>query len=238
MKKIVCLFLLIVGILGCTNNLDELLTDSILTTGTFIDFRDNHEYKWVKIGNQIWMAENLAYLPIVNLVKADTTNLSNYYVYGYNGTDVNAAKAIRNYADYGVLYDWSAALISCPAGWHLPSDAEWKQLEIALGMPQIEDDDKIDPISRGIMLGNQMKTKSGWNSDGNGSNSSGFSGLPGGYRFSNGSFCFIGSFGHWWTATDGSDIFAWGRGLGYNTSSVFRNSNFKENGFSVRCIKD
>jgi uncharacterized protein (TIGR02145 family) len=208
------------------------------TSGTFIDSRDNHEYKWVKIGNQIWMAENLAYLPAVNHVKPDSTNLPHYYVYGYDSTDVNAAKANPNYANYGVLYDWSAALISCPAGWHLPCDAEWKQLEINLGMTHAQVNESIYPFYRGTDQGTKMKTKSGWHNDGNGTNKSGFSGLPGGYLFSNGNFCFIESFGYWWSSTNGSESSAWGRGLGYNTSSVIRNSNFKKSGFSVRCVKN
>jgi len=238
MKKIVGLILLIFGILGCTNDLDELIDDSVPTTGTFIDSRDNHEYQWITIGNQTWMAENLAYLPSVSPVAMDTANLPSYYVFEYNGTNVNEAKATLNYATYGVLYDWMAALISCPAGWHLPSDEEWKQMEIALGMPENQMDESITSFFRGTNQGVQMKNKSGWNNNGNGSNSSGFSGLPGGYRFSNGNFFFVGSISYWWSSSDGSETFAWARGLRYNSGGVCRNSNFKENGFSVRCIKD
>ena len=100
-------------------------------TGTFTDPRDNTVYKWVKIGNQVWMAENLRYLP--NVVGPETgSNIEPYcYVYDYNGTDVTAAKATENYDTYGVLYNWSAAMNGatssdanpsnvqgiCPAGW-------------------------------------------------------------------------------------------------------------------------
>jgi uncharacterized protein (TIGR02145 family) len=228
-----------IWILACTDKYgDEELTDLSETSGTFIDFRDNHEYKWVKIGNQIWMAENLAYLPVVSLVKPDSTNLPHYYIYGYDSTDVNMAKANHNYAAYGVLYDWEAALISCPAGWHLPSDAEWTQMEIDLGMSLAEVNESIYTFYRGTNHGNKMKTNRGWHNNGNGTNSSGFSGLPGGYRFGNGSFCFIESFGYWWSSTEGSEFYAWSRGLAYNKSSVSRNSNFKKNGFSVRCIRN
>jgi len=208
------------------------------TSGKFIDTRDNSEYQWVKIGNQIWMAENLAYLPAVSPFINDTANFPCYYVYGYDGADVNMAKTNLNYKKYGVLYNWPAALTACPKGWHLPSDAEWKQLEIDLGMTQEEVNENISPYYRGTDQGTKMKTKIGWHNNGNGTNSSGFSCLPGGLRFSTGDFCTIESFGYWWSSTEGSELCAWSRGLTYNKSSVSRNSNIKKNGFSVRCIKD
>ena len=235
MGKIICLILMTLVILAC-NETDDM--EIIETSGTFIDSRDNHEYKWVKIGNQIWMAENLAYLPSVNHVKPDSTNLPHYYIYGYDGTDVNEAKATSNYAVYGVLYDWEAALNAPPAGWHLPSDAEWKQLEIDLGMTQEEVHESIFPYFRGIDQGTQMKTKSGWHNNGNGTNSSGFSGLPGGFYFSTGEFCIIESFGYWWSSSEHTESSSWTRGLGYNKNSVSRNSYLKKNGFSIRCVRN
>jgi uncharacterized protein (TIGR02145 family) len=238
MKKIILLISLAICILACTTIEDDEIIGFFETSGTFIDSRDNHEYKWMKIGNQIWMAENLAYLPSVNHVKPDSTNLPHYYIYGYDGINVNEAKATSNYAVYGVLYDWEAALTAPPAGWHLPSDAEWKQLEIELGMTQEEVNESISPYYRGTDQGTKMKTKIGWHNNGNGTNSSGFSSLPGGFRFSTGDFCTLESFGYWWSSTEGSELCAWSRGLAYNKSSVSRNSNFKKNGFSIRCIKD
>ena len=238
MGKVICLILLSLLMLACAETEDMELINFLETSGTFIDSRDNHEYKWVKIGNQIWMAENLAYLPSVNHVKPDYTNLPHYYVYGYDGTNVNEAKATPNYAVYGVLYDWKAALNAPPAGWHLPSDAEWKQLKIDLGMTQEEVNQSIYPYYRGTDQGTQIKTKSGWHNNGNGTNSSGFSGLPGGFYFSTGEFGFIESFGYWWSSTEGSEFCAWNRGMGHNKSSICRNSNLKKNGFSVRCVKN
>src|SRR5690554_382234 len=119
------------------------------TSGTFIDSRDGNEYNWVQIGDQVWMAENLAYLPSVNMVADGSEDAagSYYYVYGYDGTNVADAKATANYNTYGVLYNWPAAMNGtassttnpsgiqgvCPAGWHLPSDAEWTELTDYLG---------------------------------------------------------------------------------------------------------
>jgi len=190
MKTIVYLFLLIVGISACTDNLDEVTNASVLTSFTFIDSRDNHEYKWVKIENQTWMAENLAFLPTLSSPITDTLEVPCYYVYGYNGTDLNMAKANPNYIKYGVLYDWSAALTACPAGWYVPSDAEWQQLEMELGMTTFNLEE-INTFERGDTQGTQLKSTSGWNNNGNGTNNSGFSGFPGGYRFIDGNFFYV-----------------------------------------------
>ena len=117
------------------------------TSGTFIDSRDGNEYNWVQIGDQIWMAENLKYLPSVVGSGTGSETTPYYYVYGYDGTNVPDAKATDNYATYGVLYNWTAAMNGeassktnpsgiqgvCPAGWHLPSDAEWTELTDYLG---------------------------------------------------------------------------------------------------------
>ena len=106
----------------------------------FTDTRDNKTYKTVKIGNQLWFAENLAYLPQVSPASEGASDHPYFYVYGYNGTDVAEAKATESYKSRGVLYNWLAAGGSmdsknddlpsgiqgpCPAGWHVPSEAEW-----------------------------------------------------------------------------------------------------------------
>ena len=87
---------------------------------------DGKVYKVVQIGNQCWMAENLAYLPSVSPPTEGSLIDPYSYVYGYEGTDINEAKTTTNYQTYGVLYNWPATLEACPSGWHLPSDAEWK----------------------------------------------------------------------------------------------------------------
>ncbi|MBN2682580.1 MAG: fibrobacter succinogenes major paralogous domain-containing protein [Bacteroidales bacterium] len=103
------------------------------TDSTFTDPRDGSEYKIVKIGNQIWMAENLRYLPEVTDNYKKSAKKPLYYVYGFTGKKVEEAKNTSNYADYGVLYNWVAAKSACPEGWHLPSVIEWQQLMIQLG---------------------------------------------------------------------------------------------------------
>jgi uncharacterized protein (TIGR02145 family) len=200
------------------------------TSGTFIDSRDGNEYNWVQIGDQVWMAENLAYLPSVNMVADGSEDAagSYYYVYGYDGTNVAEAKATDNYATYGVLYNWTAAMNACPDGWHLPSDAEWTELTDYLGGESV--------------AGGKLKETgtTHWASPNTGAtNETGFTALPGGFRNINGTFNLVGYAGYWWSATEDNATYAWDRVMTYAASSnVNRSSNNKEVGFSVRCVRD
>jgi len=204
-------------------------------SGTFTDSRDGNVYQWIKIGTQIWMVDNLAYLPQVSPSKEGSPSKPVYYVYGYNGTIISDAKTSANYQTYGVLYNWEAAKNSCPEGWHLPSDSEWKQLETYLGMSQKQ----ANTIgTRGTEFGAKIKAADGWNKSGNGTNESGFSAFPGGGRYGDLSFGNIGSNGFWWSSSEGESSFAWGRGLGYSSSEIYYGANYKENGYSVRCVRD
>ncbi len=182
--------------------------------GTFKDPRDGQTYKTVKIGNQTWMAENLNY-------KTDNS-------WTYNNNPANGKV-------YGRLYTWDAAKTACPDGWHLPSDDEWKTLEMFLGMSQSEAD---NTGFRGTDEGKKMKSTSGWSDNGNGTNSSGFNALPGGGRSSNGSFLNLGDYGYWWSASEDTGTHAWGRGLRYGADQVDRYNTNKVNSFSVRCLKN
>lgn len=204
-------------------------------TAAFTDTRDNITYSTVRIGNQWWMAGNLAYLPTVSPPSAESYTEPYYYVQGYSGTDTDAAMATANYATYGVLYNWPAAMTACPSGWHLPSDAEWKQLEMALGMTQAEADEKG---WRGTDQGTQLKATSGWDNSGNGTNSSGFAMLPGGNRYATGYFRLLGTNGYWWSSSENSDSDAWFRNLYTTNTNVYRYYGSEEYGYSVRCVRD
>lgn len=134
-------------------------TELPVEDGTFVDSRDGHTYKFVTIGTQDWMAENLAYLPKVNKPSATTSSTSPlYFVLNYDGEDVKAAKATEEFGLYGVLYNWYAAMGQadavggdaeanpsgvqgpCPNGWHIPSKAEWKVLDtfVASQLPDVK----------------------------------------------------------------------------------------------------
>ena len=216
----------------------EALEESDVLNNGFTDSRDGNHYNVIKIGNQIWMAEDLAYLPSVVGPGTGSNTTPYHYVYGYNGTSVSDAKATSNYQNYGVLYNWPAAMNACSTGWHLPTDAEWKTLEMHLGMSQAEAD---GTDWRGTDEGGKLKETgtTHWYSPNEGAtNESGFTALPGGYRYTSGNFYRIVYSGTWWSATEGSTSTAWTRNVHYETSSVYRYDYLKELGFSVRCIRD
>jgi uncharacterized protein (TIGR02145 family) len=135
----------------------------------------------------------------------------------YNNSESNCQK-------YGRLYNWSTAKSACPRGWHLPSDVEWTRL--------------TDFIGGSSTAGTMLKAASGWNSNGNGTDEYGFSALPGGSGYSDGSFGNVGDFGPWWSATEDNASYAWGRSMGYYSASVYRYYHVKSNYLSVRCVQD
>lgn len=203
--------------------------------GAFIDERDGREYKTVQIGDQCWMAENLAYLPQVSPKTAYSTVSPTYHVYQYLGTNISEAKSTDNYKNFGVLYNFPAAMESCPEGWHLASDEDWKELEIYIGMSQSEAD-KI-AAWRGTDEGYQLKSASGWISDGNGIDKYGFTILPAGYRSASGGFSSLGYSAYYTMMGETSSIL---RSLNYSRGTVSRENgeSARAYGFSVRCIKD
>ena len=207
-----------------------------IATGTFTDPRDGKTYKTVKIGAQIWMAENLAFLPNVSPPSNGSRTNPVYYVSGYSGTSISEAKAIDNYTTYGVLYNWPAAKTACPSGWHLSSDEEWKTLEMYLGMSQSQADAEYD---RGTDEGKKLKSTSGWLDGGNGTDEVGFSALPGSSRDYDGSFSPLGYDGYWWTSTVAVSGTVWTRDLSSHDDQIDRGDYFDlNNGFSVRCVRD
>ena len=199
-----------------------------ITQDTYTDSRDGNTYKIVKIGEQYWMAENLAYLPSVSPSSAESYPEPYYYVNGYKGTSVSAAKAADNYVTYGVLYNWPAALTACPSGWHLPSDAEWIELKNAL---------------TGVDKGSQLAGNTSlWNNGALKNSSqfgiSGFSCVPGGFRNFGGGFYFVGSGGNWWSATEYNSGGARDMNIGCDNTSINSGFSAKDFGFSVRCLRD
>ncbi|MGB1076265.1 MAG: fibrobacter succinogenes major paralogous domain-containing protein [Flavobacteriales bacterium] len=146
---------------------------------------------------------------------------------------------VQNLEDYSRLYNWYAVDDSrglCPSGWHVPTDGEWMTLEMELGMSESE----ANSIGyRGTDQGTQMKSSSSDTPSWNGSNTSGFSALPGGLRSSsNGYFFNEGSFGCWWSASPYVTSYAWSRTLRSVNDNVYRLYGNLRNGFSVRCVRD
>jgi uncharacterized protein (TIGR02145 family) len=255
MKKIIKISVLVLFVIlvinGCKkeNNIPinpysgktTVLFNPNVSYGTMTD-QDGNVYKTVTIGTQTWMAENLR-----------TTK----YRDGTAITDVTDNKAWRNLttgaygcgnytnipdslATYGRLYNWYAATDSrniAPSGWHVPTDTEWKTLEMFLGMTQ----EQADSIGfRGTDQGNQLKEtgRTHWYWYG-GTNSSGFSALPAGYRDEYfGNFWYYSESGLWWSATEFNGANAWCRCLISDYDKVSHEFSDKNYGFSVRCLRD
>lgn len=186
---------------------------------TVIDVEGNM-YPTIEIGTQTWMQQNLRVT-----VAPDGSPVTSYV---YNNNEEHAKT-------YGRLYTWDAAMNGsteegarglCPAGWHIPSDDEWKVLEMYLGMTQAEAD--LVNVWRGQGVGTQM---------GEGG-VSGYEALYSGRRDSNGSYYLMDQWEYMWSSTE-AGASAWRRCLSSTATTVGRYDTFtKAYGFSVRCVKD
>jgi uncharacterized protein (TIGR02145 family) len=181
---------------------------------TFTDKRAGRVYKTVKMPDgKTWMAENL--------------NHKTGNSWCYEDNDANCKK-------YGRLYDWNTAKAACPAGWHLPSRAEWRELVRAVD-PNAQLIDNFDDAN---VAGTKLKAAYGWENNGNGTDEYGFSALPGGDRYTDGSFDDAGVNGNWWAATENGSSNAYYRDVNYGNGNVYEDNNYKSLGFSVRCVGD
>lgn len=204
---------------------------TLFESGTLTDTRDGHTYSTVRIGNQWWMAENLIATHYANGdIIPDGTGAGDIsgetepeYWFVYNDDLINLAT-------YGRLYTWYTATDSrnvCPDGWHVPTNAEWTILTTYLGGESI--------------AGGKLKETgtTHWDSPNTGAtNETGFTALPGGFRYGNGSFNYVGGYGNWWSATEYDAAYACTRHLfGSNAGTNMGHTN-KEGGLSVRCLQD
>ncbi len=221
---------------------------TVQETGTVTD-ADNNTYKTVKIGNQWWMAENLKTTKFRNgrsinhILPSDpdttwaNSKKGSYCIFGNNTNG--------EFDKFGVLYNWYVVNDTnniAPAGWHVPSDDEWKTLEIYLGMSQT-DANKVN--WRGTDEANKLKAASplGWTIYGSiwSTNESGFTALGSCCRLFDATWGNPGtlSTGFWWTSTQHpANDFAWYRYLDYKNTNVFRYNGSKNYGMSIRCVKD
>jgi len=222
--------------------------------GTFTDSRDGKTYNYVKIGEKVWMAQNLDY-----------HGEDGYLGLCYEDKPKEKISKLENCEKYGRLYDWNEAMKACPFGWHLPSNNEWSELYKAVG-------------GEGV-AGRKLKAKSGWKEhDFSGKSSKvpkckwtenmeeqidnrgrvisparvieydkcptdeyGFSALPSGYGNSDGGFDNVGSGGNWWSSSGygpSYDARYWGMSLIYYYERVLWSENRKSDLCSIRCVKD
>ena len=222
-------------------------TEDNCESGTLTDSRDGKTYRTVKIGDQVWMAENLnyAYTSIPFKYKEDASDSTSWC---YNNDATNCEK-------YGRLYTWATAMDSsatwsdngkdcgynvsysptypvqgiCPSGWHLPSEDEWSALLTAVGGRS--------------NAGKVLKSQYEWNEEGNGTDEFGFTALPAGYRDDTGKFIKEGGDAYFWGATIAPDNFAFEYAnslnlMYYSNGYTLYYYNEKYNGLSVRCVKN
>ena len=193
--------------------------------GSMTDPRDGIVYKTTTIGGQVWMAENLNYFDI----EGAPSSIKNDWCYWDKPENCESA---------GRLYTWKVAKRVCPEGWRLPTNEDWTALLTAVGA------DTLNPIA--WTGANVLKSKSGWENSGSGTDDFGFTALPAGKAFFNdlqSGFTNHGCSSYMWSATEadpsaGGDTLAFSVELNCSNELAIVNTVKKYSGFSVRCVKD
>jgi uncharacterized protein (TIGR02145 family) len=233
---------------------------SFSCNSTFTDSRDGQTYPTKKIGTQCWMIKNMN----IGIRVAGT----DYTTHQRAGIQKICYYDDESYCTtYGGLYNWAEAVNGentgtgaattataynkkcvvdgspntqgiCPDGWHIPSDAEFKTLEMALDPPLTQA--QADATGwRGSDQGRKLKSIDLWtvNASTSGTNTSFCDGRPGGLRsYSGGTFNYVGTHGYWWSSSEDSSSYAWRRLLVYSRATVSRYDDNKSYGMSIRCI--
>jgi len=226
--------------------------------GTFTDSRDGKKYKAVKIGELVWMAENLNYEAKGSkcfgeggkAVSYDQKTNTNIYA------TLSSAEIQANCQKYGRLYDWNTAMKACPSGWHLPNREEWEILEAFADFDEVDDEMEL------VFNEKKLKARNGWNWNGtdySGTDDFGFAALPGGYGCSSngnfsrvgghgcskGNFYLVGIYGYWWSATEytATNASIWNISYVYDDVGAARDGESgadidnKDYLFSIRCLQ-
>ena len=198
--------------------------------GLIVVDRDGNFYHSVTIGSQVWLIENLkttrysdsTQIPLV-MDNSPWSNLQSPGFCWYNN-DITVNKI-----SYGALYNWYTVSTGklCPTGYHVPTDAEWTTLTTHLG----------GEIGAGGML--KESSLDFWKTPNTGAtNETMFTALPGGNRTDAGESLTLGSYGYWWSATAVNTTVAYDRYMYFGSKAVTRSFVSKQNGLSVRCIKN
>lgn len=215
-----------------TRSVDSILPENNFAgnSGKFADPRDGHNYRWVRIDKQIWMAENLAWLPD----EIPPTNNTGYQVFSDKKNRDKPLRQLTYYQDYGVIYQYDVALNACPPGWRMPLDYDWLKLESFLG---INKDQLMLEGPRGEH-GNLLKADSIWECYLPEINNTGFSAKPSGYYDNKKrSFFEIGKSTTFWSVEVNKNTI-WCRTLMIKKVKIERFKAPKQHAYSLRCIKE
>lgn len=187
------------------------------------------EIKSVKIGKQIWMAENLSLTTFRNGDNiAEIPDAKKWEISGSDKIPAFSyyANDLKNKRKYGLLYNYFALTDSrglCPSGWRVPNNLDWNELEKFLGKDS---------------AASKLKSSTGWANKGGGTNESGFNALPGGFRRQKGDFFLEPRVGYWWSIAEDQKGSVTSILLFDYDAKIFRIQYPKELGQSVRCIKE
>ena len=239
----------------------DIPTTNKTVTFTFTECKDgdNNYYPVVQINNQLWMAENLKTTSYNDGIAIPNKAVNGTWSAATTGAYSDYSNTPAYSTTYGRLYNWyavdnnAATMVAsnggknvCPTSWHVPNDGEWTTLENYL----IANGYNYDGTTTGNGIAKALASTTLWISNtGTGTvgntdypakrNATGFTALPGGGRYSNGSYISVGGSCGWWSSTEYSTTYAWLWGMTYDYASVYRSSSYiKQSGFSVRCVKD
>lgn len=214
------------------------------TSSSTVTDIDGNVYQTITIGAQVWMAENLKVTRYRNGDAIPNITDDDSWSFSRNGGYCEYNNDIGNVSTYGRLYNWYAVVDSrniAPDGWHVPTDEDWKQLEMHLGMSRAEADTTGWRGAAIFNVGGKLKDTGTtyWLSPNEGAtNESGFTALAGGCRNAGANFNGVGTHAYFWSSTESNSQLAWSRILFYNYRNVNRYNNVKVSGFSIRCVKD
>jgi len=177
-------------------------------SGIFFDKLNRHAYAWVKIGRQVWMAENLRATEYND--GTDLQEIPESKAWEIANTEAYCRYKNKKQENATLLYNWAAVRSGklCPAGWHIPGNEDWLELETCLGGD--------------LIAGGKLKSAKGWGRPITGENNSGFSALPEGKRLSDGNYTDAGDTGNWWTSTPYGEQTGWFRSISFESAAIFR----------------
>jgi uncharacterized protein (TIGR02145 family) len=237
-----------ISLAGCEKEEDQgptqtihVIIDTVFSEPNTVQDIDGNIYPVLQIGAQRWMGRNLRTSrydngdPIAYVPNAQTWTGLNSGAWAIYESDPGFASVYGNLYNFYVVLDQRNV---CPVGWHVPSDADWKELESELGMPLNE----VDLMgSRGSVsnIGGKLKSTQLWSPPNTGaSDSTGFEGLPGGFRSGNGAYLSEGEQGWWWTSTEVDTNYVLRRALYHNSQGCNRLNTDRRVGASIRCVED